>query len=76
MFSVKVKVFTAPSVPLVGDSPRRMVLYPLSQVLALPKGQGMQPPSSAQNRYAIRLADQSKVFVKLCGIEPSGDNSQ
>lgn len=29
MFSVKVKVFTAPSVPLVGDSPRRMVLNPL-----------------------------------------------
>ena len=29
MFSVKVKVFTAPSVALVGDSPRRMVLNPL-----------------------------------------------
>ena len=29
MFSVKVKVFTAPLVPLVGDSPRRMVLNPL-----------------------------------------------
>ena len=29
MFSVKVKVFTAPSVALVGDSRRRMVLNPL-----------------------------------------------
>lgn len=28
MFSVKVKVFTAPSVPLVGDSSRRKVLNP------------------------------------------------
>ena len=44
MFSVKVKVFTAPSVPLVGDSPRRKVLNPLPSPRPFQKGKGCNRP--------------------------------
>ena len=42
MFSVK--VFTAPSVPIVGDSPRRKVLNPLPSPRPFQKGKGCNRP--------------------------------
>ena len=71
MFSVKVKVFTAPSVPLVGDSRRRMVLNPLPST---------RPFKRARDVTALRCSEplRSKVGGPkrsspwFCGLGPPG----
>ena len=40
-----------------------------------PQGRRGKPPSGAQNRYAIRLADQSKGLARFCGLGPPGNSS-
>lgn len=44
MFSVKVKVFTAPSVPLEGDSPPREGSKPTPKSSPFQKGKGCNRP--------------------------------
>ena len=37
-----------------------------------PQGRRGKPPSGAQNRYALRLADHQRSSPWLCGMEPPG----
>ena len=75
MFSVKVKVFTAPSVPLVGDSSRRKVLNPLPNPRPFKRARDVTALQCSEPlRY--KVGGPSKVFAKLCGMGSSGDNSQ
>ena len=73
MFSVKVKVFTAPSVALVGDSPRRMVLNPLPSTRPFKRARDVTALRCSEPlRY--KVGGPSKVFAKFCGMGPPGDN--
>ena len=72
MFSVKVKVFTAPSVPLVGDSPRRKVLNPLPSTRPFKRARDVTALQCSEPlRY--KVGGPSKVFAMLCGMGPPGE---
>ena len=70
MFSVKVKVFTAPSVPLVGDSRRRMVLNPLPSTRPFKRARDVTAPSRCSEPLRSKVGGPSKVFAMLCGMGP------
>ena len=72
MFSVKVKVFTAPSVALVGDSPRRMVLNPLPSTRPFKRARDVTALQCSEPlRY--KVGGPSKVFAIFCGMGPPGE---
>ena len=72
MFSVKVKVFTAPSVALVGDSPRRMVLNPLPSTRPFKRARDVTALLGARNRFALRLADHQRPAPCCAGWDRKG----
>ena len=64
MFSVKVKVFTAPSVALVGDSPRRMVLNPLPSTRPFKRARDVTALQCSEPlRY--KVGGPSKVYARF-----------
>lgn len=69
MFSVKVKVFTPPSVPLVGDSPHRMFFYPLPSTRPFKRARDVTALQCSEPLH-YKIGGPSKVFAKLCGMGP------
>ena len=72
MFSVKVKVFTAPSVPLVGDSRRSMVLNPLPSTRPFKRARDVTALRCSEP-LCYKVVGPSKVCAMLCGMGPPGE---
>ena len=67
MFSVKVKVFTPPSVPLVGDSPHRMFFYPLPSTRPFKRARDVTALQCSEPLHYKRLADHQRSSPSCAG---------